>query len=429
MKKGKKRSAWLWVPSLYYAEGLPYILVYLVSGVMYKRLGVSNTEIALYTSWFYLPWVIKPFWSPIIDLLKTKRYWIITTQFIVGVGLGAVALAIPLPSFLQITILLFWLIAFTSATHDIAADGFYMLGLNEHQQAFFVGIRNTFYRLAMITGQGLLLIFAGYLENRYALHENGIALAWTIAFGTLTALFILFAVYHLFILPKPEGDQIRPKIDLKVLISEFYTTFALFFKKDKMHFILLFLLFYRFGESQLLKIASLFLLDEKGAGGLALATEQVGFAYGTMGLILLIVGGILGGLLAARNGLRYWMWWLALAMNLPNAAYIYLSVYQPENFVIISLCIAGEQFGYGLGFTVYALYMIYIARGAYKTAHYAIATGFMALGMMLPGMFSGWLQESIGYRMFFIWVLLATLPGFILLKYIPLDHNFGRKEP
>jgi PAT family beta-lactamase induction signal transducer AmpG len=424
----KQRAGWLWVPSLYYAEGLPYILVYLVSGVMYKRLGVSNTEIALYTSWFYLPWVIKPFWSPIVDLLKTKRYWILITQFFIGLALGAVALTIPLPSFLKITITLFWLIAFTSATHDISADGFYMLGLSEHQQAFFVGIRNTFYRLAMITGQGLLLIFAGYLERKYALHENGIALAWSISFGTLAALFVLFALYHVFMLPKPADDQIRPNINLKALLKEFYTTFALFFKKEKIHFVLLFLLLYRFGESQLLKIASLFLLDEKSTGGLALATDQVGFAYGTMGMILLIIGGILGGFLAARNGLRYWMWWLAIAMNLPNAVYIYLSFYQPERIVIITACIAIEQFGYGLGFTVYALYMIYVAKGSYKTAHYAIATGFMALGMMLPGMFSGWLQEFIGYRLFFIWVLLATFPGFILLKYIPLDAAFGKKE-
>jgi PAT family beta-lactamase induction signal transducer AmpG len=424
----KQRSGWLWVPTLYYAEGLPYILVYLVSGVMYKRLGVSNTEIALYTSWFYLPWVIKPFWSPIVDLLKTKRYWILVTQFFIGTTLGAVALAIPLSSFMKITILLFWLVAFTSATHDIAADGFYMLGLSEHRQAYFVGIRNTFYRLAMITGQGLLLIFAGYLENEFQLLENGIALAWSISFGTLAVLFILFVLYHVFILPKPASDQVRPNIDIKALAKEFYTTFALFFKKEKIHFIILFLLLYRFGEAQLLKIASLFLLDVKSAGGLALATEQVGFAYGTLGMILLIIGGILGGFLAARSGLHYWMWWLALAMNLPNAVYIYLSFYQPENFSIITICIAIEQFGYGLGFTVYALYMIYVARGAYKTAHYAIATGFMALGMMLPGMFSGWLQESVGYRLFFIWVLLATLPGFILLKYIPLDTAFGKKE-
>ena len=303
-----------------------------------------------------------------------------------------------------------------------------MLGLSEHQQAFFVGIRNTFYRLAMITGQGFLLIFAGYLENKYSLFNNGIALAWSVSFGILAALFILFTLYHLFILPRSANDQIRPNIDFNALIKEFYTTFALFFKKKKIHFILLFLLLYRFGEAQLLKIASLFLLDEKSTGGLELATDQVGFAYGTMGMILLIAGGIIGGFLAARHGLRYWMWWMALAMNLPNAVYIYLSFYQPENFIIITGCIAIEQFGYGLGFTVYALYMIYVAKGVYKTAHYAIATGFMALGMMFPGMFSGWLQEFIGYRSFFIWVLLATLPGFILLKYIPLDPSFGRKE-
>jgi PAT family beta-lactamase induction signal transducer AmpG len=424
----KRRSGWLWVPSLYYAEGLPYVLVNISSVVLYQRLGVSNTEIALYTSWFYLPWVIKPFWSPIVDLLKTKRSWIIVTQFFMGIALGAIALTIPLPSFFKITNMIFWLIAFSSATHDIAADGFYMLGLSEHQQAFFVGIRNTLYRLAMITGQGLLLILAGYLERKYAIQSNGIAIAWSISFGSLAVLFILFALYHLFILPKPQGDLNRAPINLKILLSEFITTFTLFFKKEKIHFILLFLLFYRFGEAQLLKIAQLFLLGDSDTGGLALATEQVGFAYGTMGVILLIIGGILGGLLASRNGLRHWMWWMAVAMNLPNAVYIYLSFYQPQNLMIITGCIAVEQFGYGFGFTVYALYMIYVAKGAYKTAHYALATGFMALGMMLPGMFSGWLQETVGYQIFFIWVMLATLPGFILLKYIPLDAAFGRGE-
>ena len=424
----KARSGWLWVPSLYYAEGLPYIVVNVSSVVLYQRLGISNTEIALYTSWFYLPWVIKPFWSPIVDLLKSKRYWILITQFTIGISLGAIALTIPLPFFFKITNLIFWLIAFSSATHDIAADGFYKLGLNENRQAFFVGIRNTCYRLAMITGQGLLLILAGYLENKYSQGKEGIAFAWSISFGSLAALFLLFALYHLFILPRPKSDSKRQRIDLKTLIKEFYSTFALFFKKDKIHIVLLFFVLYRLGEAQLLKIAQLFLLGSRSSGGMALETGEVGFAYGTMGVILLIAGGILGGFLAAKYGLRYWMWWMALAMNLPNAVYIYLSFYLPDNFMIVSACIAIEQFGYGFGFTVYALYMIYTARGKYKTAHYALITGFMALGMMIPGMFSGWLQEWLGYRMFFIWVLVATLPGFILLKYIPLEASFGKQE-
>jgi PAT family beta-lactamase induction signal transducer AmpG len=612
------RSPWFWVPSLYYAEGIPYIVVMTVSVIMYKRLGISNTDIALYTSWLYLPWVIKPLWSPVVDLLKTKRFWIITMQLIVGAGLGGVALTIPMPNFFKYTLTFFWLLAFSSATHDIAADGFYMLGLSKHEQAFFVGVRSTFYRFAMITGQGLLIILAGFIESNSGLENvdfhvranpnievvqfihpdslqlqtddaeqriitypekleiaaklrskaevdsivnfayewnilNGhstregksgeekkgaswwtrnvskktenflrnnfgqevvktsgdftgnigivyfflsrkpeadeeivvnfgrsggdksisllgspaigsrmvfnrsnwnkpalavieldskldkisdaefqaqsgnIPLAWMLTFVFMTALFILFFIYHKFILPKPDSDKPLLLGKSSDFIKEFVITFVLFFKKKKIGVILGFLLLYRMAESQLVKLAAPFLLDTQELGGLALTTGEVGFIYGTIGLLSLTIGGLLGGYVASKQGLKFWLWYMIIAINLPDAVYIYLSYALPDNFLTINICVAIEQFGYGFGFTAYMLYMIYVSEGDHKTAHFAITTAFMALGMMIPGMFSGWLQEIIGYQHFFIWVMIATIPGFLILPFIPLDRNFGKK--
>ncbi|MEJ2544224.1 MAG: hypothetical protein P8Y99_09165 [Calditrichaceae bacterium] len=394
-----------------------------VSVIMYKRMEISNTDIALYTSWLYLPWVIKPIWSPFVDIIKTKRFWIISMQLLIGLALIGIALTTHLPIFFTVTLFFFWIVAFASATHDIAADGFYMLGLDQHDQAWFVGVRSTFYRIAMITGSGLLIIFAGYMETS----TNSISMAWSITFILLAVILISFFLYHKFILPFPTTDSGESSIDVSVMFAEFIEVFKEFFKKDKIILIISFLLLYRFGEAQLVKLASPFLLDTKIAGGLALSTSQVGFIYGTVGLILLSIGGILGGFLAARHGLKFWLFPMAIAMNLPNVVYVYLSYFQPGQFWIVNTCVAIEQFGYGFGFTAYMLFMIMVSEGKHKTAHFAITTGFMALGMMLPGMFSGWLQEHIGYQHFFIWVLIATLPGFILLPFLPIDKNFGKK--
>jgi len=616
MEKKKSRSPWFWVPTLYYAEGIPYIVAMTVSVIMYKRLGISNTDIALYTSWLYLPWVIKPLWSPVVDILRTKRFWIVIMQLIIGAGLGGVALTIPLPDFFKYTLAFFWLLAFSSATHDIAADGFYMLGLSQHDQAWFVGVRSTFYRFAMITGQGLLIILAGFIESNSGLPnlditvnakpdyeqttevhpdslkrvldeselrivtypdksiistenqpksqidslilfannwniQNGfvkseqtasdnqtqdekswwqssiseplgnfikntfgeeilqsksdktgnlsfiyfyltqqppadepvvinfgrssgdksisliagdritfnsknwdkpaiaiiqldhklktsstalftaqsgnIPLAWMITFLFMAALFILFFIYHKFMLPYPDSDKSALGDNSKNFVNEFIQTFVLFFKREKIGLILGFLLLYRLAESQIVKLASPFLLDTQEMGGLALTTGEVGFVYGTVGLLFLTFGGLLGGFLAAKHGLKYWLLPMAIAINLPDAVYIYLSYTLPDNFFIINVCVAVEQFGYGFGFTAYMLYMIYVSEGEHKTAHFAITTAFMALGMMIPGMLSGWLQELIGYPHFFIWVLIATIPGFIILFFIPLDPEFGKK--
>ena len=422
-KKNEERNPWLWVPSLYLAEGLPYVVVMTVSVIMYKRLEISNTEIALYTSWLYLPWVIKPFWSPVVDLLKTKRLWIVVMQFFIGVGLAGVALTLPTEKFFQYTLAFFWLMAFSSATHDIAADGFYMLGLKQHQQAYFVGIRSTFYRLAMFSGQGLFIIIAGQIEES----SGEIPYAWIVTFVILSGLFILFFIYHLLILPHPKSDSPREKVQVNHFMKEFGKTFISFFRKKEIILIILFIFFYRFAEAQLVKMASPFLLDSKDVGGLALSTTEVGIVYGTVGVWALVAGGILGGIVASRKGLKFWIWWMLIAINLPDFVYVYLAATQTSNFIFINICVAVEQFGYGFGFTAFMLYLIYISEGDYKTAHYAIATGLMALGMMLPGMISGWIQEQVGYLNFFIWVCISTIPAFIMTKFINIDPEFGKK--
>ena len=591
VSSGKKRASnpWLWVPSLYFAEGIPYVMVMTLSVIFYKRMGISNTEIALYTSWLYLPWVIKPLWGPVVDILRTKRFWILVMQLCIGAGLAGVAFTIPVDRFFQFTLAFFWLLAFSSATHDIAADGFYMLGLSKGDQAFFVGIRSTFYRLAMLTGQGLLVILAGYFEAKTGLPEvevmvnaveettiasfnpetltvqpeggetyfltaeevrigtvkiteaeansllaavdgwnsshgfypaeelaggnpagdaaetnlvgnmgytwfrlstkpeegenivlnfsfdkgdksialarsyrfefneenwdvpafavfkldpklekattasfsglsGNIRFAWTMVFIVVALLFAGFHIYHRFALPRPATD-ISNRSSEGGFMKEFVATFADFFRKKNIGVILLFLLVYRLGESQLVKLASPFLLDSREADGLGLTTGDLGLIYGTIGIIALSIGGIIGGIAASRRGLKHWLWWMVAAMNLPNLVYVFLSYVMPSSLWVVGASVAVEQFGYGFGFTAYMLYMIYVSEGKHKTAHFALTTGFMALGMMIPGMVSGWLQELIGYQHFFIWVMICTIPSFILIPFLKIDPKFGKKEP
>lgn len=411
------RNPWSWIPTLYFAEGLPYVLVMTVSVIMYKNLGISNAEIAFYTSWLYLPWVIKPFWSPFVDLLKTKRWWITSMQLLIGAGLAGIAFFLPTTFFFQATLAVFWLMAFSSATHDIAADGFYMLALNESEQSLFVGIRNIFYRIATITGQGLLIVLAGMLEK----WTGNIPYAWSLVFFVCAGLFIAIGLYHSYQLPKPTTDK-------GASLGSLGNLFKTFFQKKGIVLSLAFILLYRLGEAQLAKLASPFLLDKPEMGGLNLSTEQVGIIYGTIGVIALLLGGIVGGIVASKHGLKKWLWYMVAAMNLPNLVYVYLAFVQPENIWIISSCVAIEQLGYGFGFTAFMLYLIYVAQGAYQTAHYAICTGFMALGMMLPGMIAGWLQEIMGYDWFFIWVCLCTIPGIILASFLPIPEDFGKKS-
>ncbi|MDE5420401.1 MFS transporter [Labilibaculum sp. DW002] len=426
----RNRSPWAWIPSLYFAEGLPYVVVMTVAVIMYKRLDISNTDIALYTSWLYLPWVIKPFWSPFVDIIKSKRWWIISMQLLIGAALAGVAFTIPTTNFFQASLAFLWLLAFSSATHDIAADGFYMHALDENKQAFFIGIRSTFYRIAMLTGQGLLIILAGYFEKTKLLGstENNIPMAWSLMFYILAAGFLLFCLYHKFALPYPQEDEDREVKSFSGVFTDFAETFRTFFIKKDILKIVGLILVYRLGESQLVKMASPFLLDPKEVGGLGLTTSNVGLIYGTIGIIFLTLGGLLGGYMASKNGLRYWLWPMVIAINLPNLVYVYLSYALPDSFFLICASVAVEQFGYGFGFTAYMLYQIYVSEGKHKTAHFAFCTGLMALGMMIPGMMSGWLQELLGYQHFFVWVMICTIPSFIMVKLIHVDPKFGIKS-
>ncbi|MEN8115475.1 MAG: MFS transporter [Bacteroidota bacterium] len=543
MSSTKQRTPWSWIPTLYFAEGIPYIIVMFVSKDMYKTLGVSNASLTFWTSALYLAWVIKPLWSPYIDIYYTKRKWIIWMQLALAVAFFGISFALHTPMWFTLSLLFLWIMAFESATHDVAADGFYMLALDEHKQAFFTGIRSTFYRLAMIAGLGLLVLITGlildntgldtvkvnikateqanqapfdinsisagaqegdlrilqypqnvqvtvggdsttvyfvlsappasgeevrmnfgykkgsqdiYLANdgnfvfteenwnkpvaaviktrtnlkeateaRFDAKAGDVPFSWSVSIGILGLMFLVFAVYHRFVLPNPEtGDKKPDRSD-----ASYLHILKSFFQKEGMVATIAFLLFYRFAESQISALASPFLLDTRENGGLALSLTEKGIAYGTVGLAALLVGGVLGGILASKHGLKKWIWWMALSINLPNIVYVYLSFVLPDNFLLINIAIAVEQFGYGFGFTAYMLYMLYVAgQGEYKTAHFAIATGFMALGMMLPGMVSGTIQEALGYQHFFIYVMLCTIPSFIALAFIKIDPGFGIKK-
>ena len=632
-----KRNPWAWIPTLYFAQGLPYVAVMTISVIMYKRLGISNTDIALYTGWLYLPWVIKPFWSPFVDIIRTKRWWTLTMQWLIAFALAGIAFTIPTPFFFQLTLAIFWLVGFTSATHDIAADGFYMLALTEHEQSLYVGIRSTFYRVATVAGQGLLVIVAGLIETNsglaplqvsvdadpaaewrpaqmdaiystpadlqgemqffspeaapvatvapaevcvsingrdsvvpfkayaammrdsvrisnerngftaptstapaagavtdaaapaatapaegvftawvrrtfgeeprtYTARDNNIAvvglrltrrpapgeqvvlnvthksgdrsihleqdalptrftfteanwdrtawlyyeidhkltapasagfegasgnipLAWLVVFAVLSAFFFVVAAYHSWALPRPAsdghaGEDLRTARDI---FREFFDTFRSFFQKKQVWVAVAFMLLYRLPEAQLVKLINPFLLDPIDKGGLGLTTGEVGVVYGTVGIIGLTLGGIIGGIVAARGGLRKWLWPMAWSMSLTCLTFVYLSYAADHSLTVVNICVFIEQFGYGFGFTAYMLYLIYFSEGRHKTAHYAICTGFMALGMMLPGMAAGWLQETIGYRHFFIWTMICCAATIGVCAFLKIDPSFGRK--
>ncbi len=422
MEATAQRNPWRWIPSLYFGQGIPYVVVMTLATVMYKNTGFSNTDIALYTGWLYLPWVIKPLWSPLVEMFGTRRRWVVVLQFLLGTSMAMVALTTHLPAFFQASLAVLWLMAFSSATHDIAADGFYMLALRQPQQAAFVGVRSTFYRAATIAGQGALVSLSGVLIERHGDAHT----AWAIVFCALGALFLALFAWHAFVLPRPAADQ--PPAAGHALYREFFATFGAFFRKDGIVVILAFLLLFRLGEAQLLKMATPFLLDPREAGGLGLSNKDYGFAYGTVGILALTLGGLLGGVTIARFGLKRCLWPMACAVHVPDLVFVYLSSAMPSSLTVITGAIALEQFGYGFGFASYLMFMIMVAEGAHKTAHYAICTGFMALGMMGPQMASGWIQQQLGYQHFFIYACLATIPAFAVTALLKIDPAFGRES-
>ena len=440
--KTNQPSPWMWIPTLYFAEGIPYFIVNNISVTMFTKMGVPNGAMALFTSLLYLPWAIKPLWSPFVDILKTKRWWILSMQILMSVTFILTTLSIPHPdaatiasqttpiSLFTFTLILFIVTAFASATHDIAADGFYMLALDQQQQSFFVGIRSTFYRLSSIFGQGVLVYIAGYIERT----SHDIPLSWTLTMAITSVIFTLISLYHTFVLPKPKADGMRhieecQQKQAQAIWKEFARTFVTFIRKPGVLLAIVFMLLYRLPEAFLLKMVNPFLLDSQSKGGLALATDEVGIIYGTIGVFFLTLGGIIGGVASSRWGLKKALWPMALFMTLPCATFVYMSMFHPTNVVIISTCVAIEQFGYGFGFTAYMLYMMYFSEGEFTTAHYAICTAFMALSMMIPGMFAGYLQEWLGYEGFFWMVMVccvATVAVTIVVRK-EINANYGRK--
>lgn len=416
----KNKWAWAWVPTLYFAQGLPYALVVTVSVIMYKRLGFSNSDLGLYTSLLYLPWVIKPLWSPFVDLKSTKRNWFLGMQLLASIALLAIGLTLPTSIFFITSLACFWMVAFASATNDIATDGYYMIGLTEDRQSFFVGMRSVFYKLANVTGQGLLVVLAGFLENKYGDNTK----AWSYTMICAGSLMLLMTLSNVIVTPKFESSEAivleKPK--------GFWEVFVSFFQKPGMGMAITFILFFRLGESQLVKMASPFLLDPTSVGGLGYTTSEVGTIYGTIGVVFLTIGGILGGILISRHGLKKWMLPMLISLNAPNALYALLAITGTTEAWAVTGTVIVEQFGYGFGIAGFMVYLIYIAEGKSKTSHYALATGFMALGMMLPGLISGFMQEWLGYDGFFIWVVFAALPAFVLLRYIKYPADFGKAK-
>ena len=396
-----RNRPWAWVPTLYFAEGLPYAIVMTLTVVMYKKMGLTNAQLAFYTSLLSLPWVVKPLWSPIVDIFSSKRRWIIVMELLISIALGAVALTLPGPSWLAATVASFLVTAFLSATHDISADGFYMLALDEWEQSVFVGIRTTFYRAAMLLGQGPLLILAGSLE----ISCGDIPKAWALLFEILAAGFALITIYHAVTLPRPKADTLRRATTLSDVWREFAASFVSFFRRSEIWVILLFLLLYKLPEAQLQKLISPFLLDSPDAGGLGLSTSQVGYCYGILGVGGIIAGGVIGGIAIARGGLRRWLIPMAWTLAASCAAMTLLALIPEPSMLTINVCVVVEQLGYGFSTTAYVMYCIHISKGEFATSHYAIATGVMSLGMMLPGMAAGSIEEAIGYGGFFLWTL------------------------
>lgn len=436
MNRTKSFRPWLWIPTLYFAEGIPYFIVNNISVIMFTNMGMSKGDMAMYTSLLYLPWVIKPLWSPFVDIIKTKRWWVVAMQVLISVAFALTALSLPHPSqdviassqtpvsLFSMTLILFWITAFASATHDIAADGFYMLGLNSNEQSLFVGIRSTFYRLSSIFGQGVLVVIAGLLETRI----GDIPKAWSFTLLITAAVFSLITFWHTLFLPRPASDTSHKRAEYGShsssageIVREFWRTFITFFSKKGVLIAMLFMLLYRLPEAFLVKMMNPFMLDPKNVGGLGLSTATIGVIYGTIGIAALTVGGILGGVAASRWGLKKSMWPMAAALTLPCLSFVFLSAFQPDNLWIIGSCVALDQFGYGFGFTAYMLYLIYFSEGEFKTAHYSLCTAFMALSMMLPGMVAGYIQECVGYTYFFIFVMICCLVTVVVTSLVKDD--------
>ncbi|MCM1319023.1 MAG: MFS transporter [Muribaculaceae bacterium] len=454
MSVNSGKYVWSWLPTLYVAEALPYVVINTLTVLIYTKLDVDLATMAFWTGLLYMPWVIKPFWSPFVDIFSSKRSWVLCMQLCMGICFAATAIFLQTNIFFVTTLLLFFIAAFLSATHDIAADGYYMLQLNDHQQAEYVGWRSTFYRLGSLFGTGGLVWIAGAIEEASAgkadISRPDMVFAWTSVLWIVAILLLAIACYHFCFLPKASRDHDRKSDGIKTIIRNFCHTFATFFSKRGIIQALLFMLLYRLPEALCLKVTAPFLVAARAEGGLALSTKDVGIANGLTGMIALLVGGILGGYVISRGGLKKWLWPMALSLTLPCVLYCLLAIMQPETnltgLLFINTAIFIEQFGYGFGFTAFMLYLIYFSEGPWKTSHYAFCTGFMALGMMLPGMFAGHIFNLLatidlfpsigigssatpqGYINFFTFVVLCSIFTCVACLLVKIDPSFGKKH-
>ena len=439
MSNTNQKNPWWCVPTLYFAEGVPYFVVNNISVMMFTKMGVPNGDMSFFTTLLYFPWFLKGLWGPIVDVVKTKRWWIVGMQVLMTALMVILTITLPKPdvatiasgatpiSMFTLTLVLFIIAAFASATHDIAADGYYMLAHSPSSQAAFIGVRSTFYRIASVFGQGVLVAIAGIIETR----TDDIPLSWQITLGVSAVVFFLITLYHIFVLPHSADDKPRISEGASATagITEFLRSFESFITKPGCLLAIAFMLLYRLPEGFLIKLCMPFLVHSTAEGGLGLSTETVGIVYGTIGVVALLGGGIVGGLFASKLGLKKSLWWMAAGMTLPCLTFVYLAVAQPTNLVIITTALCIEQFGYGFGFTAYMLYMMYFSEGEFKTSHYAICTAFMALSMMLPGFVAGYIQEAIGYVNFF-WMVMACCFATLVVTYLvdrKIDPEYGKK--
>lgn len=430
-----RRSPITWVPSAYFAMGMPFVVLNMVTVLMFKGLEVDDKLITFWTSLILLPWTLKPLWSPFLELFKTKKFFVVATQLITGIAFGLVALSLNLDSFFAISIVLLAVIAFSGATHDIACDGVYMSELSNSEQAKYIGWQGAFYNIAKIVATGGLVYLAGYFIESYS--EAGSVLeankrSWMTIMLILSAVMILLALYHIFALPATKVVKTERQRSGKEILSELYNVLSDFFRKSHIVYYICFIILYRFAEGFVMKIVPLFLKASRDAGGLGLSEKEIGLYYGTYGAAAFVLGSLLAGYYISAKGLKNTLFTLCCIFNLPFMVYAFLAFFQPENGMIICSGIVFEYFGYGFGFVGLTLFMMQqVAPGKHQMAHYAFASGIMNLGVMIPGMMSGWVCETLGdwfdrpggYEPFFIFVLIATIPAFLITYFIPFKYN------
>jgi PAT family beta-lactamase induction signal transducer AmpG len=413
----KKVNPVTWVPTLYFAMGMPFVVLNMVCTLMYKGMNVSDTKIAFWTSLIMFPWTLKPLWSPFLEMYKTKKFFVVLTQILSGIFFALVAFSLGLPDFFSITVILLAVIAVSGATHDIAADGTYMSVLSTDEQAKWIGWQGAFYNIAKIAAMGGLVYLAGIF-----IHSFGVAKAWMIIMFIISVIMCSIGIYHYFVLPV-DGNNARGK-DMKEKLHELWDVFLDFFQKEHIAYYICFIILYRFCEGFVMKIVPLFLKAPRAEQGLGLTEQQIGLCYGTFGAFAFVVGSILAGYYIARRGLQKSLFSLALVFNLPFVAYTLLAVFQPSHILIIGCGITLEYFGYGFGFVGLSLFMMQqIARGKHQMSHYAFASGIMNLGVMFPGMISGAMSDWLGYRKFFIFILFCDIPPLLITYFVPFSYS------